>query len=397
MGNAVETDVGPFEVSKEKETNMWGQRYTKSWSVIDTRTGAVVASGTRDNLGNASRIMNEENRKFTQAKSEGVDYRNGLFFNESGNPSPTLEGALSATADETASDTRKEEYGVSLQEYKDLIKDSGDELADLAQTKEARQSGQMLRMMEQTLLAKGEDPAKIQAILARGTGASGRNLQDVLTGVQAQTKQQLAGAQQFDIGTQLNLDELDIKHDTLRDAMTTFIMGQETERAETQAAIDAQPEWWENSIGGIAQGAGTYYGMKASATIASGGTMAWTCFDGSTQVITPDGFVPFELLSAGDMISTTDGYKPVNKVYKYETPSTIKVNKHKVTEHHPYIMEDGSLELSGNLKEGDRLWGKNVVKSVKKSVGSGSVYNIDIDGHTFHLDDTTLVHTGRRK
>lgn len=256
--------MGPFKVYKQKEHNMFGQQYTKSWRVIDTRTGAVVASGTRDNLGNASRIMNEENRKFTQAKGEGVEYRNGSFFDESGNPNPTLEGALSATADEAASDTRKAEYEVSLQEYKDLIKDSGDELADLAQTKEARQSGQMLRMMEQTLLASGEDPAKIQAILARGMGASGRNLQDVLTGVQAQTKGQLAGAQQFDIGTQLNLEDVDIKYGTLRDAMTQFIMGQETERAGVQAAIDAQPEWWEAAFGEFAGGFGEGLGQAVA-------------------------------------------------------------------------------------------------------------------------------------
>ena len=255
----------------------------------------------------------------------------------------------------------------------------------------------MAQQMQNALLASGQDPTMIQSIAGRGQAATQRGLQDVLKGIQGQTTQQLAGAKQFEISTDLGLEGIATERMGLQDAMTQFIQNQQLQRDKVQASLDMQPEWWENSIGGFAQGAGTYYGMKASATIASGGTMAWTCFDGSTQVITPDGFVPFELLSAGDMISTTDGYKPVNKVYKYETPSTIKVNKHKVTEHHPYIMEDGSLELSGNLKEGDRLWGKNVVKSVKKSVGSGSVYNIDIDGHTFHLDDTTLVHTGRRK
>ena len=298
-------------------------------------------------------------------------------------------------------DADKEELRADIEketgEYKTAVERAGEEQEEYAELLSARKGGQMARTVSEAILGTGGEAPQAEFAVERLEEASDRQLSDIVKGIGAGTKSKLAEIEGMDVQNVFNLEDLGDRRRQISDAMTMFLQQQETERAGIQAQLDVQPEWWEGIIGDTIGAAGTFYGAKAGATIASGGTMAWTCFDGSVGVVGIDSIIPFELLKEGDVISTTSGFKPVSKVHKYNASSTINVDGIKVTGYHPYIMEDGSLELSGKLKEGDVLWGGEEVKSIVSEEGSDYVYNIDIDGHNYHIENGALVHTGRRR
>jgi len=298
-------------------------------------------------------------------------------------------------------DADKEELRAEIEEqtgeYKTAVERAGEEQEEYAERLSARKGGQMARTVSEAILGTGGEAPAAEFATERLSEASGRQLSDIVQGIGAGTKSKLAEIEGMDVGNVFTMEQLGQRQEEITNAMTRFFQQQETERAGIQAQLDVQPEWWEGIIGDTIGAAGTFYGAKAGATIASGGTMAWTCFDGSVGVVGIDSIIPFELLKEGDVISTTSGFKPVSKVHKYNASSTINVDGIKVTGYHPYIMEDGSLELSGKLKEGDVLWGGEEVKSIVSEEGSDYVYNIDIDGHNYHIENGALVHTGRRR
>jgi hypothetical protein len=164
-----------------------------------------------------------------------------------------------------------------------------------------------------------------------------------------------------------------------------------------QSEVEGQPGVLESALGSFGTGAGMYTAAKIGSRLIPGLQALPWCFDGSVNVIGKNGFIPMSMLKQGDMISTTNGYRPVKKVHQYNNHSTLNIDGIRVTTGHPYILNNGSLELAGNLKVGDKLWGGKIIKSIEKEKGSGRVFNIDIDGNTFHLGNATLVHTGRDK
>jgi len=48
----------------------------------------------------------------------------------------------------------------------------------------------------------------------------------------------------------------------LQDAMSQFMMNEETQRAQIQAQLDSQPEWWETILGSAGSAAGAAIGTK---------------------------------------------------------------------------------------------------------------------------------------
>ena len=74
-------------------------------------------------------------------------------------------------------------------------------------------------------------------------------MQDLIAGSQAQTQRDLAQFVPTEIGANYNQDRLS-------DAMSQFLMNEETQRAQIQASLDGQPEWWETVLGQGAQLAG---------------------------------------------------------------------------------------------------------------------------------------------
>jgi len=94
-----------------------------------------------------------------------------------------------------------------------------------------------------------------------------RSLLDRLTGIEAQTAQQLQQVPRLALGQENTMAGLQQTQQQIQDQMSRAIMGEETSRAQIQAQLDNAPEWWEGVLGSAAQGAGsalTSYALQAS-------------------------------------------------------------------------------------------------------------------------------------
>ena len=102
-------------------------------------------------------------------------------------------------------------------------------------------------------MGTGGDISQVSALTPQVQEAGQRSLQDYIAQSQAKTQQDLAQFVPTEIGAEANLAGLE-------DAMRRFTMGQETQRAQIQAGLDEQPEWWESIIGSAGSAAGTAAG-----------------------------------------------------------------------------------------------------------------------------------------
>ena len=84
-----------------------------------------------------------------------------------------------------------------------------------------------------------------------------RSLLDRLTGIEAQTAQQLQQVPRLALKQANTMAGLQQTQQQIQDQMSRAIMGEETSRAQIQAGIDSGPEWWEGVLGSAAQGAGS--------------------------------------------------------------------------------------------------------------------------------------------
>lgn len=323
-------------------------------------------------------------------------------------------------------------------EYEDLMKSGKAEDIALAQRQMARMKGQLERRIESSIYGMGgEIPEGFEERLAE---TSTRQLLDMTSNIEQRYIAQQTAAKQFQIGTDMSLEQIGMQEQGLEQQMYQFLSTQAQREAEfesgvgmqqaelalrkqlglgqldlgrdqlawqrqygleeldiAKAEIEGQPSWWESTLSSFGTGAGMYTAAKIGSKLIPGVQALPWCFDGSVNVIGKNGFIPMSMLKQGTRISTAKGYKPVKRVYCYNTTSTLNIDDIRVTKGHPYILNNGSLELAGNLKVGDKLWGGKAIKSIKQEKGSGRVFNIDIDGNTFHLGNATLVHTGRDK
>ena len=324
---------------------------------------------------------------------------------------------------------RVKDFEDRFAEYQKLIDEGSAEEVALASRLEARARAQLERRIEDSILAtRGEVPEGFEERLAE---TSTRQLLDIHSNIEQRRIAQLTAAKQFEIGTDMSLEQIGMQETGLEQQMFQFLSTQAQREAQFEgtmgmqqaelalrkqlglgqldlgrdqlawqrkyggeeldimkADVEGQPQWWERIITTGAQVGGTVLSYKL---------MSGTCFDVTTPVISQNGFIPIGMLKQGDMISTTNGYRPVKRVHQYNNHSTLNIDGMKVTEHHPYIIENGDVVLSGDLKVGNKLWGGKAIKSIEQEKGSGRVFNIDIDGNTFHLGNATLVHTGRNK
>ena len=207
------------------------------------------------------KILGDQGLKFVGGKLIGSD---GAAYDDYGN---AVAGQQRYTQGQADLDVSRSEFDTKQSEFETLIKEGGATLEELAKTKAARRGGFMAQQMQNALLASGQDPTMIQSIAGRGQAATQRGLQDVLKGIQGQTTQQLAGAKQFGIGTDLGLEGIATERMGLQDAMTQFMQSQQLERDKIQASLDMQPEWWESGVSGIGQGAGKLGGAYMMAKI----------------------------------------------------------------------------------------------------------------------------------
>ena len=153
--------------------------------------------------------------------------------------------------------TLEEERQAGLEEdvekFEERITEAGRIREDLAENIQARQQGQLLSQLQRSILGTGGDISQVSALTPQVQEAGQRSLQDYIAQSQARTQQDLAQFVPTEIGAEYNLANLE-------DAMRRFTMGEETRRAQTQANLDQQPEWWESLIGSAGSAAGTAAG-----------------------------------------------------------------------------------------------------------------------------------------
>ena len=210
--------------------------------------------------------------KQTTASGINKDPDSGLFTAPDGRSYETLEEAERAVEEEERKgklDTAKAESQQSIEELERLIKGSGTKQKQLAERVGARKEGQLLSQLERSILGSGGDASTIEAIIPQITEASDRNLIDTLTRVEADTLGRLTQVPQLELGNITDMAQLGQTQQRISDAMTQFLTDDERRKAEFQATLDSQPEWWEGVISSVGQGIGTGLGMTVGTSIAS--------------------------------------------------------------------------------------------------------------------------------
>ena len=208
--------------SIRKEKNRFGN--TVKVRIIDSETGQTVFTRNVDSYGGSRKQrVGEMNR---EAEAELARLNESVV-------------------------TKEEERQAGLEEdvekFEERITEAGRLREDLAESIQARQQGQLLNMLERSILGAGGDITQVEALTPQVQEAGQRSLRDYITQSKARTKEQLAEFVPTEIGAEYNLANLE-------DAMRRFTMGEETRRAQIQAELDQQPEWWEPIISNIVTG-----------------------------------------------------------------------------------------------------------------------------------------------
>ena len=225
--------------TKKARRNRFGN--TTRVDIIDNTTGQVVASFNAVGLG--------------QTRKSGVGIANRNADAELARLNAAAEEAgenygsreeMQAAENEIE---RRQRLDEDVAKFEDRITEAGRLREELAQNVSARRTGQLLSQLERSILGTGGDTAQIEALTPQIQEQSNRALQDLIAGSQAQTQQQLAQFIPTEIGANYS-------QDSLSDAMSRFLLEEETQRAQIQANLDSQPEWWESILGQGAQLAG---------------------------------------------------------------------------------------------------------------------------------------------
>jgi ribosome-binding ATPase YchF (GTP1/OBG family) len=152
-----------------------------------------------------------------------------------------------ASEELTPEEKRQAGLEEDVEKFEERITEAGRLREDLAEKIQGRQTGQLLNILQRSILGTGGDISQVEALIPQVQETKQRNLQDFITKSQAKTKEQLAEFVPTEISAEYNLANLE-------DAMRRFIMSEETQRAQIQAELDQQPEWWESLVSNIATG-----------------------------------------------------------------------------------------------------------------------------------------------
>ena len=206
-----------------------------------------------------------------------INPETGLFTTSDGRVYQTLEEASKANEElkrQGLLDTAKADSERSLADLERRIKASGASQKELAERVGARQQGQLLSQLERSILGTGGEAQTLEALTPGIQERAERSLLDRLTGIEAQTAQQLQQVPRLALGQENTMAGLQQTQQQIQDQMSRAIMGEETRRAQIQAGLDNDPEWWESILGsgGSALGttAGTYLGSKLFGAGAAG-------------------------------------------------------------------------------------------------------------------------------
>ena len=204
--------------------------------------------------------------KQTTASGINKDPESGLFIAPDGRSYETLEEAEMAVEEEERKgklDTAKAESQQSIEELESLIKGSGARQKALAERVGARQQGQLLSQLERSILGSGGDAQVLGALTPQIQEQGERSLLDRVQGIEASTLGRLTQVPQLELGNITDMAQLGQTQQRISDARTQALMAEETQRAQIQAEIDSQPEWWEKVLAPVAQAAGTYLALTS--------------------------------------------------------------------------------------------------------------------------------------
>ena len=223
------------------------------WVVVNSETGDVLRSlpskGLADQIAAAFERIPE-----------------GIVPTSFGNFQDTNTGQSYATLQEAISAKTESDRVAGLEEdvskFEDRITEAGRLREELAANRGARTQGQLLNQLTRAILGSGGEMSQVAALTPQIQEASQRSLQDYITGSQATTQQQLAQFIPTEIGAEYNQARL-------QDAMSQFMMNEETQRAQIQAQLDSQPEWWETILGSAGSALGTAAGTAIGTSIFS--------------------------------------------------------------------------------------------------------------------------------
>ena len=237
--------------------------------IIDTNTGQTVKSwstkrfegeGVTQSRRDANAMQHARDWMRSQPAVEAKEAEilpEGVSKLDSGNYQSTKTGRNYSTLDElnTAETEFDRVAGLeeNVEDFEKKIIEAGKLREELAANKSARKQGQLMSMVERSILGTGGDQAQVEAIVPQIQESGQRSLVDYITGSKAKTQEQLAQFIPGQIGAEYNQQQLS-------DAMRKFLTSEETDRAQFQATLDAQPEWWEAALtqfaGSLGQGAG---------------------------------------------------------------------------------------------------------------------------------------------
>jgi hypothetical protein len=227
------------------------------------------------------KLKQDARRKYALQTQAGAvrDPETGLFKANDGKLYETLEEAQRGSeearrmAELQETEEKTEEQ---LGELESLIKRSGAAQRQMAERVGARQQGQLMGQLQRSILGTGGEAQTLGALVPQIQEQGERGLLDRLTGIEAQTVQQLQQVPRLAIGQETTMAKLGQTQQQIQDQMARAIMSQETSRAQIQADIDRQPEWWEGIVGAAGTALGTAVGGPVGGAIGGALTSAFT-------------------------------------------------------------------------------------------------------------------------
>ncbi len=203
----------------------------------------------KNRFGNTVKVRIIDSETGQTVSTFNVDSYSGSRKEKVGDMNSAAEAELARLNESVV--TKEEERQAGLEEdvekFEERITEAGRIREDLAENIQARQQGQLLSQLQRSILGTGGDISQVSALTPQVQEAGQRSLQDYIAQSQAKTQQDLAQFVPTEIGAEANLAGLE-------DAMRRFTMGQETQRAQIQAGLDAQPEWWESLVSNVVTG-----------------------------------------------------------------------------------------------------------------------------------------------
>ena len=246
-----------------------------SYQVVNTETGKVlrewsVQAGKGEGVFRSRRIENAaknarnflnsiQNKQSLVGDIAEYNPETGLYTTPDGRffstPEEARQGVEEIRRRQELEET-EEKTEEQLGELESLIRRSGAAQRQMAERVGARQTGQLMSQLERSILGAGGEAQALEALTPEIQERAERSLLDRLTGIEAQTAQQLQRVPQLALGQANTMAGLQQTQQQIQDQMSRAIMGEQTRRAQIQANLDNQPEWWETILGGVGEAIG---------------------------------------------------------------------------------------------------------------------------------------------